>query len=97
LLQVYLGLGSIEEAGGLLSNYLSTKDLDLKPDGGVAKCIEAYLGNPNTVNPAGVLQTLEQIQVSDPQASQAWRILLSGWSDRYAKAKKPEDSDSANN
>jgi hypothetical protein len=97
LLQVYLGLGSVEDACGLLSNHLSTKNLDLTPEGELAKCIEAYLSNPNTVNPAGVLQSLEQIPVSDPQTLQSWRILLTGWTERYAKARKPEDSDRANN
>jgi hypothetical protein len=97
LLQVYLGLGSVEETCGLLVNYLPTKGLDLSAEGEVAKSIEAYLSNPATVNPAGLLEGLQQIQVSDPQASQAWRILMSGWTDRYAKAKKTGGSDSTNN
>ncbi|MEN6336368.1 MAG: HEAT repeat domain-containing protein [Phycisphaerales bacterium] len=97
LLQTYLGLGSIEETCGLLVNYLPTKGLDLSTEGAVAKTIEAYLSNPTTANAAGLLQALQQIQISDPQASQGWRILLSGWADRYAKAKKTDASDRANN
>jgi tetratricopeptide (TPR) repeat protein len=97
LLQVYLGLGSIEETCGLLVNYLPTKGLDLTFEGSVAKCIEAYLSNPATVDPSGLLNALQLIQVSDPQASQEWRALLSGWTDRYAKAKKTAESDIANN
>jgi tetratricopeptide (TPR) repeat protein len=97
LLTVYLGLGNIEEACGLLGNYLSAKDLDLSPEGAVARCVETYLSNPNTANPAGVLQSLAQIPVSDPRALQAWQTLLGRWTERYAKAKKPEDNDRANN
>ena len=63
----------------------------------MAKCIDGYLSSPTTVNPAVLLGGLERIQVSDPQVRQAWRILLSGWTERYAKAKKTEDADRANN
>lgn len=88
LLQAYLGLGSIEDACGLLVNYLPTKGLDLTPEGGLAKSVEAYLSNPATANPQALLDALQQIKVSDPQASQEWRVLLGRWTDRYAKAKK---------
>jgi len=88
LLQVYLGLGSIEDACGLLVNYLPTKGLDLTPEGGLAKSVEAYLSNPATANPQALLDAFQQIKVSDPQASQEWRALLGRWTDRYAKAKK---------
>jgi tetratricopeptide (TPR) repeat protein len=93
LLQIYLGLGSIEDACGLLVNYLPTKGLDLTPEGVVAKSIEAYLGNPATANPQALLDAFQQVKVSDPQASQEWRALLSRWTDRYAKAKKTGEND----
>lgn len=97
LLQVYLGLGSIGDACELLGNSLAEKDLDLRPEGSIAKCIDGYLSNPATVNPGALLEGLGRIQVNDPQVRQAWRALLSGWTERYAKAKKTEESDSANN
>ena len=61
------------------------------------RCIDAYLSSPTTVNPAAVLDSLQQIPVGDPGTQQAWRTLLTGWTERYAKAKKPEASDRANN
>lgn len=97
LLHVYLGLGSIDDACGLISNCLSEKDLDLGLESGIAKCIDAYLSNATTQNPGAFLEGLERIQVSDPQVRQKWRSLLSGWTERYAKAKKTEGNDSANN
>jgi len=97
LLQVYLGLGSTEETCGLLVNYLSTKGLDLTPEGVVAKSIEAYLSNPATVNSQALLDALQQIKVSDLQAAQAWQALLNGWTSRYAKAKKTGEIDSPHN
>ncbi|NLH40255.1 MAG: HEAT repeat domain-containing protein [Planctomycetes bacterium] len=97
LLQVYLGLGSTEETCGLLVNYLSTKGLDLTPEGVVAKSIEAYLSNPAAVNSQALLDALQQIKVSDLQAAQAWQALLNGWTSRYAKAKKTGEIDSPHN
>jgi len=35
--------------------------------------------------------------VNDPQTDKAWQVLLAGWSEQYAKAKKAEQSDRANN
>jgi HEAT repeat protein len=51
----------------LLVNYLSTKGLDLTPEGVVAKSIEAYLSNPAAVNSQALLDALQQIKVSDLQ------------------------------
>jgi hypothetical protein len=97
LVHAHLMLGSVDQACELVSNYLSTKDLDLGPEDSVLKSIEAYLNSPATVNPAGLLDAMQQIQVADPKILQAWRALLSGWTERYAKVKKTEDNGKTNN
>ncbi len=97
LLQVYLELGNAEATRTLIANYLSEKDFDLSPEGGVAKCIEAYLSRPTAVDPGELLESLQQIQVGDPQVRQAWQALLSRWAERYAQAKKTVEGESANN
>ena len=97
LLHVYLESGSVEAACGLLSNYLPTKDLDLSPQGELANCIDGYLSSPTTVNPQAVLEAFRRIPVNDPQVLLGWQALLGGWTERYARAKKPEESGTANN
>ncbi|MEN6575459.1 MAG: hypothetical protein ABFD90_03885 [Phycisphaerales bacterium] len=97
LVHAHLMLGSVDQACELVSNYLSTKDLDLGPEDSMLKSIEAYLNSPSTVNPAGLLDAMQQIQVADPKILQAWRALLSGWTERYAKVKKTEDNGKTNN
>ncbi len=97
LLNAYLMLGSMEPACELLTNYLSTKDLDLTPESSIVKSIEGYLSSPTTVNPTVLLDAMQQIQVADPKTMQAWRALLSGWMERHAKAPKTEDSGKTNN
>lgn len=97
LLRVYLELGSIDDACGLLNNYLLTKDLDLSVQGGLANCIDAYLSSATTVDPQAVLAAFRRIPVRDPQVLQAWQALLGEWTERYAKARKAEESDTANN
>jgi hypothetical protein len=66
--------------------------LDLRPTGFLVKGIEEYLNSPTTTSPGVLLGTLQQIKISDAGASQAWRTLLTGWSERFAKAKKGEDT-----
>jgi len=97
LLHGYLILGSVDQACDLLTNYLSGKDLDLGPDSVVVKEIEAYLGSPATVNQAGLLDALRQIQVPEPKTQQAWRAVLTGWTERYAKARKAEEGGKTTN
>jgi HEAT repeat protein len=97
LLRAYLGLASVDQAAELISKYLSAKDLDLRPTGFVVRGIEEYLNSPTTTNPGVLLDVLQQIKVSDPGTLQAWRALLSGWSDRFAKAKKSEETGRINN
>ena len=92
LLRAYLGLASVDQAADLISKGLLAKDLDLRPTGLVVKSIEEYLNSPATTDPGVLLGMLQQIKVSDPSTSQAWRALLSGWSERFAKAKKSEDT-----
>ncbi len=92
LLRAYLGLASVDQAAELISKGLLAKDLDLGQTGFVVKSIEEYLNNPATTNPRVLLDALQQIKVSDPGTLQAWRALLSGWSERFAKAKKSEDT-----
>jgi hypothetical protein len=87
----------VDQAAELISKGLSTKDLDLRPTGSVAKVIEEYLNSPTTTDPDVLLGVLRQIKVSDPATSQAWGALLSGWSERFAKAKKSEDAGRINN
>jgi tetratricopeptide (TPR) repeat protein len=97
LVYAHLMLGSLDQARELLANYLSTKDLDLGPENSVVKSIEAYFASPTTVNPSALLDTMQQIQVADAKTLQAWRALLSGWTERYAKVKKTEDAGKMNN
>jgi hypothetical protein len=97
LLQVYLELGNAEAARTLISNYLSEKDFDLSPEGNIAKCIEVYLGHPTAINPGELLESLQQVQVADPQVRQMWQALLSRWAERYAQARKTGDGESASN
>jgi len=97
LLRAYLGLASMDQAADLISKGLSAKDLDLNPTGFVVKSVEEYLNSPTTTNPSVLLDVLQQIKVSDPGTLRAWRALLSGWSERFAKAKKSEDTGRINN
>lgn len=96
-LRVEIGLANMKQASELLSNYLSTKDLDLSPQGGVVKCIEEHLGGTASADSAGLLEALRQVKVSDPETLEAWQALLAGWTERYASAKKPENGDTASN
>jgi hypothetical protein len=97
LVRVYLGLASMEQVCSVLSNYLDTKGLELGPDSDAIKCIDEYLGSPTAVNPAGLLEGLQKVKASDSQTEQVWRILLTGWTERYAKARKPDEGDRADN
>ena len=92
LVRAYLGLASMDQAVELISKGLSAKDLDLRPTGFVVKSIEEYLNSPTTTDPNVLLGMLQQIKVSDPSMAQAWRALLSGWSERFAKAKKSDET-----
>jgi tetratricopeptide (TPR) repeat protein len=92
LLRAYLGLASMEQAADLISKGLSAKDLDLSRTGFVVQSIEEYLTSSTTTDPNVLLSVLQQIKVSDSAVSQAWRILLSGWFERFAKGKKSEDT-----
>lgn len=97
LLQVYLELGNAEAARTLIANYLAGKDFDLSPEGSVAKCIETHLGHPTTINPGELLESLQQVQVGDPQVRQTWQALLSRWAERYAQARQAGSGESASN
>jgi HEAT repeat protein len=97
LLRAYLGLGSMDQAADLISKGLSAKDLDLSQTGFVAKSVEEYLNSRTTTDPNVLLAVLQQIKVSDPGTLQQWRALLNGWSERFAKAKKSDDTDRINN
>jgi hypothetical protein len=99
-LRVQIGLANLEQASELLSNYLSTKDLDLSPESSVVRCIEEHLGNAASTNCAGLLEALRQVKVSegDPETLQAWQALLAGWTERYTSAaKKLEENGTVNN
>ena len=92
LLRAYLGLASMDQAADLISKGLSAKDLDLRPTGFVVKSIEEYLNSPTTTDPNVLLSVLQQIKVSDPSTSGQWRALLNGWSERFARAKKTDET-----
>ncbi len=92
LLRAYLGLASMDQAADLISKGLSAKDLDLRPAGVVVKSIEEYLNSPTTTNPNVLLDALRQIKISDSGTLQEWRNLLNGWSEKFAKAKKSDDT-----
>ncbi len=97
LLGVYLELGNAEATRSIIANYLSGKDFDLSPEGDVAQCIEAYLGHPTAINPGELLESLQQVQVADPQVRQMWQALLSRWAERYAQARKNGGGESTSN
>jgi hypothetical protein len=97
LLRIYLGSSSFTQAGELVGNFLADKKLDLSVEHPVVKSIEEYLNSPAAVDPNSLLKTLEQVKIADPETGQAWRLLLSRWTERFAKAKKPEEADRASN
>ncbi len=103
LLRVFLGLADMEQASDLISKCLSAKDLDPANNVGVStnnivvKSVEEYLNDPKTANPGAVIAALQQIKLKDPMVASAWSSLLARWTERFAKAKKPEDSGRANN
>jgi hypothetical protein len=92
LLRVYLGLSSMDLTSDLVSTCLSDKKVDLSPNGFVVRSIEEYLGSPTTTDPGILLGVLKQIKVKDPEILRAWSDVLGRWSERFAKAKKIEDS-----
>ncbi len=103
LLRVFLGLADMDQASDLISKCLSLNELDPANNGGVAtnnvvvKSIEEYLNDPKTTDPSAVITALQQIKFKDPVVAQTWQALLARWTERFAKAKKPEDSGRANN
>jgi HEAT repeat protein len=97
LLRVYLGLASMDQASDLVSKCLSAKGLDLSSEGFLVRAIEDYLNNPATTDPGVLLGVLQQVKVRDPETLRAWRALLNRWSERFAKARKIEDSGRTNN
>jgi HEAT repeat protein len=97
LLSVYLASSSIDQAGELVGNCLSEKNLDLSSEGFVIKAVEEYLANSAGADPNALLKTLEQIKVKDPNVAQMWRAVLSRWVERFAKAKKAEGAEKINN
>jgi HEAT repeat protein len=96
LLRVYLGLADMDQASELIHKCLSAKNLDLT-DNFVVKSIEEYLNDPKTTDPGAVVGVLQQIRLKDLETSRVWQSLLSRWIERFAKAKKVEDSGRANN
>jgi len=97
LLRVYLGLASMDQASDLITKCLLAKDLDLSSNGFLVRVIEEYLNNPTTAEPGILLGVLGQIRVRDSGTLQAWNVLLSRWSERFAKAKRAEDGGRTNN
>jgi len=97
LLPIYLGLAAVDQSCDLISKYLSTKGLDLSANGFVVRSIEEYLNNPTTTDPSALLTALQQIPVKDAETLKAWRLWLGRWTEKYAKAKKAEDSGRINN
>jgi hypothetical protein len=97
LLQVYLRSSSLEQAGEMVAVCLSGKGVDLGPEGVMVKSIEEYLNGPAGADPNALLKTLQQVKVKDPETGQLWRALLGRWEEKFAKAKKPEEADRANN
>jgi hypothetical protein len=99
MMRVYLGLGSVDQACATLSDYLNTKGVRLGPDSDVIRCIDEHLvnANPTAVAPADLLGALTKVKVGDSQMDKAWQLLLTGWSERYARARKLEENERANN
>jgi HEAT repeat protein len=96
LLGVYLALANVEQASELIHNCLSAKDLDLA-NNFVTQCIENMLNDPKITDPGALIVLLGQIKLKNPEAAGKWQLLLSRWTERFAKAKKTEDSGQANN
>jgi len=86
----------MDQASELIHKCLSAKNLDLT-DNFVVKSIEEYLNDPKTTDPGAVVGVLQQIRLKDLETSRVWQSLLSRWIERFAKAKKVEDSGRANN
>jgi HEAT repeat protein len=97
LLSVYLASSSIDQACDVVGNLLADKNLDLTADGVVVKPIEEYLENLVSADPEALLEGLQQIKVSDPDVARAWRVLVSRWAERFARARKIEDVERVNN
>jgi HEAT repeat protein len=96
LLRVYLGLSDVPQASDLISKCFSDKELDSKGNV-VVRSIEEYLNDPKTKDPAAVIATLRQIKIQDAAVGKEWERLLSGWTEKFAKAKKAEDGGRADN
>jgi hypothetical protein len=94
LLRAYLGLGSMEQAAELIHKCLSAKDLDLA-NTFVSQGIEEMLNDPKTTDPGALIALLGQIKLKDPETAGRWQILLSRWTERFAK--KAEDGGRTNN
>jgi hypothetical protein len=95
-LRVYLGLSDVQQASDLVSKCFSDKELDSKSKV-VIRSIEEYLNDPKTTDPAAVIATLRQIKIQDTGAEKEWEGLLSGWTEKFAKAKKAEDGGRVDN
>ena len=96
LLGVYLRSASMDQASEIIYKYLSAKEL-ASQTGLVVRSLEEYLNDPKTTDPGAVLGALQQIKVKDPETARAWQVSLSRWTERYAKAKKSDDSGRVNN
>ncbi len=96
LLRAYLRLSSLEQACALIGNCLADKSLDLGPDGFLVRSVEEYLNGPAGVDPNALLNPLGQIKVKDAETGRAWRALLAGWTEKFARAKKPEETEEPN-
>jgi HEAT repeat protein len=91
LLRAYLATANMEQVSDIVSKCLTAKDLDLV-NGFAVKSIEEYLNSPTTTDPGALLGALQQIKVKDPETLRAWRALLGRWTERFAKAKKVDES-----
>lgn len=97
LLTVYLVSSSIDQACEIVGNFLAEKNLDLGADGMVVKPVEDYLEDIGNGDPEILLGALQQIKVSDPDVARTWRALVSRWAERFARARKIEDSERISN
>jgi len=96
LLRVHLGAGSLDLAAEMIDKCLSAKELN-ETENCVVKGIEESLNDPRTADPGALLTALQQIKLRDAEAARRWQALLNRLTDRFARARKPEDNNQVNN
>lgn len=97
LLRIHLDSSNFAQAGELIGKTLSEKNLQLTAEHFVVRAVEEHLNRPSDADPNSLLKVLEQVKIADQETGQSWRTLLGRWTERFAKARKPEEADRASN